>query len=99
MNHHVVDPKPFKSRLTAREREVVQLLAEGKTSKESPWLSTRQTQKTHNSKLIDISVARDDAFRIRRFGTHRRSYKIGLHRRLLRVSRRLSFRRRSAKAT
>jgi DNA-binding NarL/FixJ family response regulator len=64
MNQHVVDPRLFKSRLTAREREVVQLLAEGKTSKEvavalNLSVKTAETHRTNVMRKLDLHSVAD----------------------------------------
>jgi DNA-binding NarL/FixJ family response regulator len=64
LNHRVVDDKPFKDRLTAREREVVQLLAEGKTSKEvavtlNLSVKTAETHRTNVMRKLDLHSVAD----------------------------------------
>lgn len=64
LNHRVVDEKPFKDRLTAREREVVQLLAEGKTSKEvavtlNLSVKTAETHRTNVMRKLDLHSVAD----------------------------------------
>jgi DNA-binding NarL/FixJ family response regulator len=64
MNHSVAAPKPFKGRLTAREREVVQLLAEGKTSKEvavalNLSVKTAETHRTNVMRKLDLHSVAD----------------------------------------
>jgi len=64
MNHRAVDSKPFKARLTAREREVVQLLAEGKTSKEvavalNLSVKTAETHRTNVMRKLDLHSVAD----------------------------------------
>ncbi len=52
--HRIPDPSSFRKRLTPREREVVQLLAEGKSSKEvavSLGISTK-TAETHRANVL-----------------------------------------------
>src|SRR6201981_1726889 len=63
VNRRGDQPKPIKDRLTAREREVVQLLAEGKTSKEvavalNLSVKTAETHRTNVMRKLDLhSVA------------------------------------------
>jgi|SRR5579864_689099 DNA-binding NarL/FixJ family response regulator len=57
-------PKPFKDRLTPREREVVQLLAEGKTSKEvavvlNLSVKTAETHRTNVMRKLDLHSVAD----------------------------------------
>ena len=64
LNHRVTDEKPFKERLTAREREVVQLLAEGKTSKEvavtlNLSVKTAETHRTNVMRKLDLHSVAD----------------------------------------
>jgi len=54
INTGKVDMKPTRDRLTSRQREIVQLLAEGKTSKEVATilgLSTK-TVETHRAQIM-----------------------------------------------
>jgi len=58
------DDKPVKDRLTAREREVVQLLAEGKTSKEvavalNLSVKTAETHRTNVMRKLDLHSVAD----------------------------------------
>src|SRR5215467_7610777 len=58
------DDKPVKDRLTAREREVVQLLAEGKTSKEVAValklsVKTAETHRTNVMRKLDLHSVAD----------------------------------------
>ena len=58
------DEKPIKDRLTAREREVVQLLAEGKTSKEvavalNLSVKTAETHRTNVMRKLDLHSVAD----------------------------------------
>jgi DNA-binding NarL/FixJ family response regulator len=58
------DDKPFKDRLTAREREVVQLLAEGKSSKEVAVVldlsvKTAETHRTNVMRKLDLHSVAD----------------------------------------
>lgn len=58
------DDKPIKDRLTAREREVVQLLAEGKTSKEvavvlNLSVKTAETHRTNVMRKLDLHSVAD----------------------------------------
>jgi DNA-binding NarL/FixJ family response regulator len=63
--HRGADPmKPMKDRLTAREREVVQLLAEGKTSKEVATVlnlsvKTAETHRTNVMRKLDLHSVAD----------------------------------------
>ena len=63
--HRGADPaKPGKDRLTPREREVVQLLAEGKTSKEvasvlSLSVKTAETHRTNVMRKLDLHTVAD----------------------------------------
>jgi DNA-binding NarL/FixJ family response regulator len=62
--HRRDDSKPFKDRLTAREREVVQLLAEGKTSKEvavalNLSVKTAETHRTNVMRKLDLHSVAD----------------------------------------
>jgi DNA-binding NarL/FixJ family response regulator len=63
--HRGADPsKPMKDRLTAREREVVQLLAEGKTSKEvasvlNLSVKTAETHRTNVMRKLDLHSVAD----------------------------------------
>lgn len=62
--HRRDDTKPFKDRLTAREREVVQLLAEGKTSKEvavvlNLSVKTAETHRTNVMRKLDLHSVAD----------------------------------------
>jgi DNA-binding NarL/FixJ family response regulator len=52
--HHIPDPSSFRKRLTPREREVVQLLSEGKSSKEAAVaLSVSvKTVETHRANVL-----------------------------------------------
>jgi DNA-binding NarL/FixJ family response regulator len=64
MNHRAVDPRPFKACLTARERQVVQLLAEGKTSKEVAValklsVKTAETHRTNVMRKLDLHSVAD----------------------------------------
>lgn len=57
-------PKPLKDRLTPREREVVQLLAEGKTSKEVAVVlklsvKTAETHRTNVMRKLDLHSVAD----------------------------------------
>jgi DNA-binding NarL/FixJ family response regulator len=58
------DERPIKDRLTAREREVVQLLAEGKTSKEvavalNLSVKTAETHRTNVMRKLDLHSVAD----------------------------------------
>jgi DNA-binding NarL/FixJ family response regulator len=58
------DERPVKDRLTAREREVVQLLAEGKTSKEvavalNLSVKTAETHRTNVMRKLDLHSVAD----------------------------------------
>lgn len=58
------DDRPIKDRLTAREREVVQLLAEGKTSKEvavalNLSVKTAETHRTNVMRKLDLHSVAD----------------------------------------
>jgi DNA-binding NarL/FixJ family response regulator len=58
------DDRPLKDRLTAREREVVQLLAEGKTSKEvavalNLSVKTAETHRTNVMRKLDLHSVAD----------------------------------------
>jgi DNA-binding NarL/FixJ family response regulator len=58
------DDRPVKDRLTAREREVVQLLAEGKTSKEvavalNLSVKTAETHRTNVMRKLDLHSVAD----------------------------------------
>ncbi len=63
--HRGADPsKPMKDRLTSREREVVQLLAEGKTSKEvavvlNLSVKTAETHRTNVMRKLDLHSVAD----------------------------------------
>lgn len=64
LNQRVVDDKPLKDRLTSREREVVQLLAEGKTSKEvavalNLSVKTAETHRTNVMRKLDLHSVAD----------------------------------------
>lgn len=64
LNHRVVDDRLFKDRLTAREREVVQLVAEGKTSKEvavalNLSVKTAETHRTNLMRKLDLHSVAD----------------------------------------
>jgi len=64
LNHRVAEDRPFKERLTAREREVVQLLAEGKTSKEvavalNLSVKTAETHRTNVMRKLDLHSVAD----------------------------------------
>jgi len=64
LNHRVAEERPFKERLTAREREVVQLLAEGKTSKEvavalNLSVKTAETHRTNVMRKLDLHSVAD----------------------------------------
>jgi DNA-binding NarL/FixJ family response regulator len=64
LNRRVDNDKPLKDRLTAREREVVQLLAEGKTSKEvavalSLSVKTAETHRTNVMRKLDLHSVAD----------------------------------------
>ena len=62
--HRRSDENPIKDRLTAREREVVQLLAEGKTSKEvavalNLSVKTAETHRTNVMRKLDLHSVAD----------------------------------------
>jgi DNA-binding NarL/FixJ family response regulator len=62
--HRRDDDKPLKDRLTPREREVVQLLAEGKSSKEvaivlSLSVKTAETHRTNVMRKLDLHSVAD----------------------------------------
>jgi DNA-binding NarL/FixJ family response regulator len=62
--HRRDEAKPLKDRLTAREREVVQLLAEGKTSKEvavvlNLSVKTAETHRTNVMRKLDLHSVAD----------------------------------------
>jgi DNA-binding NarL/FixJ family response regulator len=64
LDHRVADTKLSKARLTAREREVVQLLAEGKTSKEvavvlNLSVKTAETHRTNVMRKLDLHSVAD----------------------------------------
>ena len=64
LNQRVVDDKPLTDRLTSREREVVQLLAEGKTSKEvavalNLSVKTAETHRTNVMRKLDLHSVAD----------------------------------------
>jgi DNA-binding NarL/FixJ family response regulator len=64
LNQRFVDDKPLKDRLTSREREVVQLLAEGKTSKEvavalNLSVKTAETHRTNVMRKLDLHSVAD----------------------------------------
>jgi len=64
LNRRVEDQKTFKDRLTAREREVVQLLAEGRTSKEvavvlNLSVKTAETHRTNVMRKLDLHSVAD----------------------------------------
>jgi DNA-binding NarL/FixJ family response regulator len=62
--HRRDDDKPWRDRLTPREREVVQLLAEGKSSKEvaivlSLSVKTAETHRTNVMRKLDLHSVAD----------------------------------------
>jgi DNA-binding NarL/FixJ family response regulator len=64
LNRRIGGEKPLKNRLTAREREVVQLLAEGKTSKEvavvlNLSVKTAETRRTNVMRKLDLHSVAD----------------------------------------
>jgi DNA-binding NarL/FixJ family response regulator len=64
LNQRVIDDRPLKDRLTSREREVVQLLAEGKTSKEvavalNLSVKTAETHRTNVMRKLDLHSVAD----------------------------------------
>jgi DNA-binding NarL/FixJ family response regulator len=64
LNQRVIDDRPLKDRLTSREREVVQLLAEGKTSKEvavalNLSVKTAETHRTNLMRKLDLHSVAD----------------------------------------
>ena len=64
LNPRVASERPMKDRLTSREREVVQLLAEGKTSKEvavalNLSVKTAETHRTNVMRKLDLHSVAD----------------------------------------
>jgi DNA-binding NarL/FixJ family response regulator len=64
LNQRIDQPRPIKDRLTAREREVVQLLAEGKTSKDvavalNLSVKTAETHRTNLMRKLDLHSVAD----------------------------------------